>query len=618
MGTFIRIKPLENVNKDGQTYEIPSDNPYLNSKSFRPEVWSYGHRNPWRWSFDSQAPYSLWLAEVGQSGFEEVNLVTRAGNYGWPVCEGFENRAELGGEPSANCREDFVPPVDGYSHSEGRSVIGGIVYRGTKLSKLSGSFIFGDYVSKKVWNIASGGNKQLISPSFPENIASFGTDLSGNEIFVSTYGIEFGDGKSTIYRVVEGEAQESNIPRLLSETGIFADMKDQVPSQGVIPYTTQVSAWADGLETRKFIAIPNGEKVGFSNSNWDFPRGTVLIKHRNAPTRDGGIPLYTAVLVKQTDSWYAVNYEWNADGSDARLVETSKDVNLRYVFDGATQLLTQTIQSGVDCVSCHTGKGSANPLAMKSGQLNEVFQELGLSENQITTFTELELFNNPPQSLEGIPQFASPLDETQNLTTRIKSYLDTNCAQCHQSSFMDLRFETPLDQMNIVDFESGGRKRIDPFDPSNSLIFVYQTTDNSRMPRGTRYTNAAAEEIFQRWIEGEGSRRTKIEINSPSEVYLVNDIVDLEVREFFDTGLSQTLKEAVIWGSDNRSIIDFGDKNSPTVKVRGKKTGTVTITATVNDLVASLKLTFTAAPLKPTLNNVEAISPRRVLLNWTG
>src|SRR5690606_28817656 len=142
--------------------------------------------------FDPDAPYTIWQTEVGQSGFEEVNLIQKGKNYGWPVCEGLTNRGDLGGDPTKNCSTDFEPPRDGYNHPTGYSIIGGVVYRGNKLPGLTGRFIFGDYVTKRLWSIVDGEAKEIISEAFPENIVSFGTDSSGEDLLVSTYGVEYG------------------------------------------------------------------------------------------------------------------------------------------------------------------------------------------------------------------------------------------------------------------------------------------------------------------------------------------------------------------------------------------------------------------------------------------
>src|SRR5690606_27757730 len=100
-------------------------------------------------------------------------------NYGWPVCEGTRNRGLLGGDAAKNCLTDFVPPREGYGRTSGVSIIGGFVYRGTDLPNLNGSFIFGDYVSKRLWSVANDGQaKKLISEAFPHYISSIGKDLN--------------------------------------------------------------------------------------------------------------------------------------------------------------------------------------------------------------------------------------------------------------------------------------------------------------------------------------------------------------------------------------------------------------------------------------------------------
>lgn len=143
----------------GDPYGIPADNPFVGRAGARPEIYAYGFRNPWRFSFD-QKTGRLFVADVGHERFEEVNLVERGRNYGWPffegescLMEGF--RAELGCKLVA-LRHRFAKPIAVYNHLGidalgGNSVTGGYVYYGQTLPDLQGSYLFADYVSGRVW-----------------------------------------------------------------------------------------------------------------------------------------------------------------------------------------------------------------------------------------------------------------------------------------------------------------------------------------------------------------------------------------------------------------------------------------------------------------------------------
>jgi glucose/arabinose dehydrogenase len=174
-------------------YAIPSDNPFARGGG-RPEVFAYGIRNPWRFSFD-RATGALWLADVGQHKWEEIDLVTRGGNYGWPLMEGRHCF-----RPEKDCQvEGLIMPVFEYGHEQGRcSVTGGYVYRGRNVSSLQGSYLFGDYCSGEVFalpigNGIAGGREPSLLRTSRMKISSFGEDEAG-EVYVV-------DHKGGLYRL---------------------------------------------------------------------------------------------------------------------------------------------------------------------------------------------------------------------------------------------------------------------------------------------------------------------------------------------------------------------------------------------------------------------------------
>jgi glucose/arabinose dehydrogenase len=180
LGKMLRI----DVDK-GDPYAIPSDNPFVNQNDARPEIWSYGWRNPWRFSFDRETG-DLWVGDVGQGSYEEISFQAAGqggGNYGWRIMEGFHCY-----KPK-NCQQDkLIQPLLEYSHSQGSSVTGGYRYRGAQLEHLQGAYLFGDFASGKIW-MATERNSQweyaeLINTNF--NISSFGEDASG-ELYMLDY-----------------------------------------------------------------------------------------------------------------------------------------------------------------------------------------------------------------------------------------------------------------------------------------------------------------------------------------------------------------------------------------------------------------------------------------------
>ncbi|MBZ5521349.1 MAG: PQQ-dependent sugar dehydrogenase [Acidobacteriia bacterium] len=131
----------------GLQYGIPPDNPFVGGGGL-PEIWAFGFRNPWRFSFD-RATGRQFVADVGQDSFEEIDLVTRGGNYGWNIMEGLHCF-----NPPSGCNQSGLTlPIAEYSHAEGAAVIGGFVYHGQSLTALRGTYVFGDFGSGTIWGL---------------------------------------------------------------------------------------------------------------------------------------------------------------------------------------------------------------------------------------------------------------------------------------------------------------------------------------------------------------------------------------------------------------------------------------------------------------------------------
>ncbi|MEX2011232.1 MAG: PQQ-dependent sugar dehydrogenase [Chloroflexota bacterium] len=176
---------------DGRPYAIPPDNPFRDRAGAQPEIWVTGLRNPWRISFD-RATGDLWIGDVGQGSFEEIDVV-RAGsgggqNFGWNLTEG--SHCYPSGDPCAP--DGLTPPVTEYDHGFGCSVTGGVVYRGAAYPALVGGYLFADYCSGNVWVIDSAAQEVGEPPLVLESgrsISSFGEDETG-EVYVTDLGGE--------------------------------------------------------------------------------------------------------------------------------------------------------------------------------------------------------------------------------------------------------------------------------------------------------------------------------------------------------------------------------------------------------------------------------------------
>lgn len=135
----------------GRNYAIPEDNPFASKPNAWPEIYAYGVRNIWRMAFDPKTG-DLWAADVGQNEWEEVNLIVKGGNYGWSMREG-AHKFTLGGGKGADYNPEMIDPLVEYPHTEdwGKSITGGAVYRGKSVPMLDGYYLYGDYVSGRLW-----------------------------------------------------------------------------------------------------------------------------------------------------------------------------------------------------------------------------------------------------------------------------------------------------------------------------------------------------------------------------------------------------------------------------------------------------------------------------------
>jgi len=196
LGKILRIDV--DRGEQGKTYAIPKDNPFADGGGgARPEIWAYGIRNVWRFSFD-RASGQMWAGDVGQDLWEEIDLLRKGGNYGWRLREGWHEFKDSGVGP----RDDLIEPIWEYSHEIGKSIIGGHVYRGQRVRELVGKYLYADYVSGKLWaldydqkNQKVVANYRLRGDNLP--VMSFGEDEAGEAYFSTEFG--------RIYRFRSGE-----------------------------------------------------------------------------------------------------------------------------------------------------------------------------------------------------------------------------------------------------------------------------------------------------------------------------------------------------------------------------------------------------------------------------
>jgi glucose/arabinose dehydrogenase len=166
----------------GMQYAIPADNPFAGGGGL-PEIWAYGLRNPWRFSFDRDSG-RLFAGDVGQDTYEEIDILGARGNFGWNTTEGMH----CFNPPSSCDMTGLTLPIAEYDHSEGDAVMGGFVYRGSAITGLVGAYVLGDFSSGTIWKLTESNGTWTRTKvlSSGKNIASFGQDVAG-ELYVADY-----------------------------------------------------------------------------------------------------------------------------------------------------------------------------------------------------------------------------------------------------------------------------------------------------------------------------------------------------------------------------------------------------------------------------------------------
>ncbi len=430
LGSVIRI----DVNTT--PYSIPSDNPYYqanlphcnsqdhNRTSNCPEIYAKGFRNPWRLSVD-QVTGDIWIGDVGDESFEEVDRVIAGGNYGWPIMEGAHCMNE-------GCDQSgLILPVAEYGRELGQSIAGGYVYRGSQSPSLTGQYIFSDIFSGQFFTVASEMQTTItVQPTF-RSIAAFGMAQGNDGEVYAINAFPEGNGDN-IYRISAGGGASITMPERLSETGCF-DTATKLSSTGVVDYNVNSALWTDGEAKLRSFSLPNDATIEVLNDgDYRFPTGSILIKHFLHQDNF----LETRLLINHSTGWQGYSYEWNEQQTDALLLEQGKTVSVdghQHVFPSQSQ-----------CGSCHTGSANIS-LGIEHKQLNHEDATSGI--NVIDNLSNLGYFSSPQEGENQARLFALD-DDNASVDDRVRSYLHSNCSSCHRpgASFgdIDLRFSTPL------------------------------------------------------------------------------------------------------------------------------------------------------------------------------
>ncbi|MBD3610774.1 MAG: PQQ-dependent sugar dehydrogenase [Gammaproteobacteria bacterium] len=185
LGSILRIDVDRQPGKN--EYAIPIDNPFITTTNARPEIWAYGLRNPWRFSFDRKNG-DLYAADVGQDEVEEINIINKGLNYGWRVMEG--PICTPGVDPNCD-KHGYTYPIYSYDHEIGASITGGYVYRGQQFPELCGVYIYGDFVSQAIWGLRYKDGEVVAQKTLfePQSLLSLAIDYFDDDgLLISTFG----------------------------------------------------------------------------------------------------------------------------------------------------------------------------------------------------------------------------------------------------------------------------------------------------------------------------------------------------------------------------------------------------------------------------------------------
>jgi uncharacterized repeat protein (TIGR03806 family) len=507
----------------GKAYGIPASNPYKNAPagSEPPEVFAKGLRNPFRISIDRETG-DIWVGDVGQDTYEEINRVELGGNYGWPCREGAHDykATDTWLCPST---QGLIDPIVEHEHGTGggRSITGGVVYRGNAIPGYQGTYVYGDFIKTELWALS---NASTATPIATSTLLNEG----GQPAVEATHFAEDDDGEIYVSSIINNRIYKlaaanptapSTFPDRLSKTGCFEPSDPKKPTAGLIPYRVNAALWSDGAEKERFLALPDGKTIAVSPTDGDFdlPIGSVLTKSFSI----GGKLIETRLLVRHDDGeWAGYSYEWNDDQSDAMLLQSGRTKSL----SGPGSVSSWTFPSRGECTRCHTA-AAGRALGLEVGQLNgdSIYPTTNRLSNQLQTLEHIGMFNAPlGRPVNELIVYPDPFKTGEegaaavaSLETRARAYLHANCSMCHRPNGgperapMDFRFSTPFADAKscnvksiIDDLGVPDAKILSPGKPEASLISLrVKASDRNRMPPlGTKVVDDEGAKLLDDWI----------------------------------------------------------------------------------------------------------------------
>lgn len=503
-----------NQKAQGKNYSVPADNPFLKTPGARPEIWAYGLRNPWKISFDPKSG-SLWCGDVGWQEWENIFLIKRGGNYGWPATEG-SNVLDMKrkGGPSP-----ISPPIVTHSHAEAASITGGFVYHGTRLPELQGAYIYGDYETGKIWALWHDGSKITRHEEIADTPYAIVTFAQGedNELYFVHYA-----NPGTVHRLVRNPdaGKPASFPHKLSETGLFANVVAQAPAAGVQAFEIRAPMWADGATAQRFAAMVSGnggivtevstdKNTGRPRAKMTWPKNAVLAKTVRLRMAQGDAKsarnIETQVLHYDGEAWNAYSYRWNDAGTDAELVGSAggeRKLDLTGpAFPEGKHRYTYRFHSRAECLRCHNAWNDF-ALSFNPQQISDPAPLLkaGFFDANFMKGSTARLVN--------------PHEEKAPLEDRARSWLHANCAACHRehaggSVPLMVNAELTVKELRAVDEKptrgdfgmSDARVIVPGFPGASVLLHRIAKSGAGHMPMiGAREADVQGMQVLAQWI----------------------------------------------------------------------------------------------------------------------
>ena len=519
------------------TYYIPRDNPFLQVPGAREEFYAIGLRNPWRMSFD---PLSgrLYVGDPGDRRREEINVVDRGSNCGWAYAEGTlltDTFDQLSlGRPEKILGRETWPIFEYQRDAAHRCVIGGHVYRGQQFPELFGHYIYADQSGRLyALQLAAEGRKVIaqkllaVLPDIVIGVSSLDVDADG-ELLICAIG-DLGQETGQIFRLRRtNPTEQAPLPPTLAATGLFADWRNQVPREHLVPYDVNVPLWSDGAEKQRWVAVPRGEQIELtSGGKFHYPAGTVFVKHFAIAADERHPeklrPLETRVLVvDERQEIYGLTYRFSADGQRTRPVTHAEQETIEITAaDGSVRQQVWHYPGRFDCLMCHNDSAGYVLGFVPKQLISEVQSPKSKVQSQDSGDELSRLIGcgviRPPADAEAFANVRPlvPLDcESAPLQERVRSYLDANCSMCHNPgrrfAAFDTRIERLIEEQGLVEGHAfhlsdhvPQSRIVKSGDLSQSMLYLRMTSREPHLrmpPLGSTVVDERAKQAVAEWI----------------------------------------------------------------------------------------------------------------------